>query len=125
MKRILFFIFATILLLASCNDPELEEQKRLIGEWMRLDTSSPSSVVITHDSILISGNVNYAYLWIEPGKLYLTRMHGWGSSSGEEHWYPLEIIGSYWFTHDTLTLTNVIYRGFDMSNGSVTLIKSK
>ncbi len=109
MKKILFFTFATFLLLAGCSDPELEERNRLIGEWERLDLDDQPNVIITKNQIIIEKDSVFYYNLIEPGKLYLKYTRQDYIPQDNDTIYILQqTVNPYVFLHDSLIIDNIV-----------------
>ena len=106
-----FFIIAlmvTILLACTPNEPEINEQDRLIGEWEHVDATWAPNTIITDSQIIFNSNLTYDYRLLEPGKLYIKYSKWVLSAEKDSIEYIREDTSRYWFNNDTLTITNVI-----------------
>ena len=112
MKSRLIFLLLMVVAIAACNDPEMEEQKRLIGEWANIAALDKPPIIISQDKIVVSESLVYDYKFVDAGVLYIkTTLWRYKYETGDSTEYLREDISTYCFMHDTLQLDRILPSG--------------
>ena len=127
MKSRLIILLLITIAVASCNDPELTERNRLMGEWTNLVAPANPPIIISEDKIVVSESLVYDYKFVEEGVLYIkTTLWRPNYDTGDSTEYIREDISNYSFMHDTLKLTGILPSGSyvpETPNWSFALLK--
>ena len=106
--RLIILLLITIAV-AACNDPELTERNRLMGEWERLDEPNQPAVIISDSQIIVMDTIAHDtivhyYNLIKPGRLYVHYDRVYIDELGDEYRINWDLVSPYEFNLDTLTI---------------------